>query len=418
MCLTGCNSPTPPSGGHDAGQACDATDATCQVAKPCDHTQPSCQHRVEIEINNTPATNDDVVQVKCTHPNHRHKVPCRAKLLGPPTSGMTVVLTNPDGRLRFPEAGDSTATLSLAADGSWSTFEISGENASGAMNDAVIQAHLDTAGGAIKGSKTVTVFTFDEAEIKITATGAYNFVGNSYTATGGHAADFAAKARIRPAGIDCSVPQVVNLRIGIMQESSNFQSTKTWNNPTIAWAPGVPSGTVINVAASINGTTAYAPTVSQPVADTDSIATPLYDQPGISNTVDPNSTKPPIGCAGGSSATSFDTPSGSVTPTLVRQHQNAGVTVATLTYKRATAGRTEHFRTFCVVFNTSTKQICALRQATWDLNVSSTGAAAQKATPNADGPATVDPVVGPPFANTVPQPTTITESGTTNFTKS
>jgi hypothetical protein len=57
--------------------------------------------RVSIQINNTPLAKDDVVQVKCDHPVRRFTVPCRIRLIGPATAPLTIVLTNPDGRLRL-----------------------------------------------------------------------------------------------------------------------------------------------------------------------------------------------------------------------------------------------------------------------------------------------------------------------------
>ena len=70
---------------------------------------------MEIEINDTPATNDDLVELKCDHPAHQNTVNCRirATAAGPAS---TVVLTNPDGRLRFPGPGDTTTTLTVPGD--------------------------------------------------------------------------------------------------------------------------------------------------------------------------------------------------------------------------------------------------------------------------------------------------------------
>ena len=41
---------------------------------------------VEIQINNTESTNDDVVQVMCNHPRHVFIVPCQIRLKGPATA--------------------------------------------------------------------------------------------------------------------------------------------------------------------------------------------------------------------------------------------------------------------------------------------------------------------------------------------
>ena len=199
----GCN-PTPPT---DAGGSLPGGVPTTPC--PCPN--------MEIEVNNTSATNDDLVQLQCTHPARRHNVSCRIRAQGGGTGNATIVLTNPDGRLRFPNSGDTTKTVTVPRSGSWVAFEISGETASNALNDAVIEAHCNTATGALKGRKTVTVFWFDQARIDIATPGTYRLVGNTLQSTGGNAANYSAQARIRPAGVDCSVPQVTDLRIGIMQ---------------------------------------------------------------------------------------------------------------------------------------------------------------------------------------------------------
>ena len=207
-----------------------------------------------------------------------------------------------------------------------------------------------------------------------------------------------------------------------MQESSNFQDATTWNTPRITWNPGVAVGTSVTVPTTMRQTTAYASTVVQPVADSAASVAPLYDQPGKGETLDPNSLQRPIGCqaAGGTAAaTSFDTPNQLAPATFAQAVQSGGVVVGQVTWtNRVNTTRVEHFRTFCVVFNTVTNQFCALRQATWDLNVDSAAAGDQHATANPDGPATVDPATGV-NANDVNQPTTAAAVGaaTTTFTK-
>ena len=161
---------------------------------------------MEIEINDTPATTDDCVQLKCTNPPGRHLIPCRIKVRGPAAQASSVVLTNPDGRLRF-GAADMTATVSVPADGSWAGFQISGEVGSAALNDAVIEAHCKTATGAIVATKTVTVFWYDQEKTTLTVGGSYALVGGVYTVTGSNAINHAVEARIRPAGVNCTAPK-------------------------------------------------------------------------------------------------------------------------------------------------------------------------------------------------------------------
>ena len=353
---------------------------------------------MEIEINNTPATDDDYVQLKWEHPVKRHIVHCRIRVPSPSAQSTTVVITNPDGRLRFPNDGDTTTTVTVPADGSWASFDISGQTGSTAMNDAVIQAHCNTAAGALLATKNVTVFWFDQAQITLTQGANYQISGGQYTTVGGHAITFSSQARIRPAGVNCAAPQVTNLRIGIMQESSNYQVTTTWDTPAITWNATAPAGTHIVMPTTMRQTTTYDPSVAQPVADTLVAVAPLYDRPAIAGaTLDENSLHPPIGCAGGAAATSFDTPSQGVPPTLSAPAMSAtGANVGRVTWGHlVNTTRTEHFRTFCVIFDTTTNEFDALREAIWTLALDSAGTAAnQHANVNADVAATATPATG------------------------
>src|SRR5260370_32664747 len=110
----------------------------------------------------------------------------------------TIVLTTPEGRLRFPDTADTTKAVILPTDGSWVSFEISGEKGSTAIGDAIIEAHCQTATGDLKGSKPVTVFWLDNVQIKITAGGNYTKSGGRFTVGGGPAVDYSPKARILP----------------------------------------------------------------------------------------------------------------------------------------------------------------------------------------------------------------------------
>jgi len=131
--------PTPPT---DAGGSLPGGVPTT----PCPLQCPN----MEIEVNNTSATNDDWVQLKC-------KLDCRARAIGNPPSDATVVLTNLDGRLRFPDDVDTTKTLILPRNGAWVPFQISGKIKSNAVGDAVIKAHCQSVTGPVVMTQNVTV---------------------------------------------------------------------------------------------------------------------------------------------------------------------------------------------------------------------------------------------------------------------
>ncbi len=132
--------PSSPVSGGAANQAADGVVEGC----PCP--------QMEIEINNTPETTDDFVPL---HTNQsRPEIPCRIRATTPGCSAQAI-LSNPDGRLRFP--GQTTTTVSLPADGSWSAFSISGETASAAARDALIEAHCSNGDHPLGASTSVTV---------------------------------------------------------------------------------------------------------------------------------------------------------------------------------------------------------------------------------------------------------------------
>lgn len=365
----------------------------------CDHPVGQCPQdcpTVEIEINNTPATNDDLVLLKCEHPSRRHTINCRIRSTG---SGNThsVVLTNPDGRLRFPNAGDTTKSLTVRDDGQWVSFEISGERGSDAMNDAVIQARCMSDSGPVIGTKTVTVVHFDQAQIDITTGGNYTLTGTRYTVVGANAVDYSSQARIRPSGVDCTAPQVRDLKIGIMQNTFPPRiRTTNWDSPTITWDAGVASGTSVTVPTTIRETKNVTVTAN----DSEASVAPLYDQPGKGGTLSPDSLKPPIGCTGGVAATSFDTPSRPTPATFsLPARTGGGVTVGQVVYNFVNVTHRDNFRTWAVVFNTSDNSFCTLRERVWRTDMDSAAIAPQRPTVDADSAPTVAPVTSPPFSN-------------------
>ena len=152
--------PGDPAAGGDAGAGVGAAVFECDV--PCPD--------VEIEINDSPDAKSDLVQLHSERPPARPTVNCRIRAVTLPPNPGAIVLTNPDGRLRF-GASDKTLSLTVPNDGSWVPFQISGETGSGAIGDAVIEAHCNTAKGALQGKKALTVFWFDSPKIELTPGG-------------------------------------------------------------------------------------------------------------------------------------------------------------------------------------------------------------------------------------------------------
>jgi hypothetical protein len=398
-----CKSPDPPNSGVEPN--CPPGSTT-----PCPYSCPA----MEIEINNTSAANDDLVLLKSDRPVHVFTTTCRIRAISGPAS--TVVLTNPDGRLRF--MGSPQQSLTVPADGSWVTFTMSGENGSLAIGDAKIEAHCSDARGPVKARKDVTVVWFDDGHIDIATPGTYAVSLGRFTTTGGNAADFSATARIRPAGVDCSAPQIRNLRIGIIQNGqAGTPRERVWDSPAITWNPGVAARTMVTVPTSMHRT------ITTPLNnDSEASVVPMYDQPGKTGTIDANSLQPPIGCTGSTAATSNDAPSTPMpTPLTLPATDSGGTVVGQVTYQVLKTFIRHNFLTWCAIFDTSTNDLWVLRERSWSVNADSSVAGTQASTDAADRAPAATPVLTPIFNTVLNDPANATTArmgaATTTFTK-
>ena len=352
---------------------------------------------VEIEINKTPSSNDDLVAVKCIIPAGAATTPCRIRGKSKKAGGFTVVLTNPDHRLRFAD-NKETLQIDVPSDGGWFNFEISGAKGSDKLNDAIIEAHCETDTGDLVGKKPVTVFWFDQTQMEVSSAGTYapDPLELAYTVLGGFAVTLKASARIRPSGVDCGAPQVKDLRVGIIQNSFPPDGSRSrtrrvvYGPPEIDWDSTAPKGARVKVPAQWerNFATSTASNDAKPTS------APLYALP------DGNMLKPPVGCKGGGSTDSRDTPgtelrqaikvrvsdgSGSgdaperepVSDDTGKKLENApvingrGKTLGTARYPFQRVFHEEKFMDWAVIFNVKTKEFCCLRQRGWALDLDS-----------------------------------------------
>jgi hypothetical protein len=262
---------------------------------------PAPTPTVEIQIRKTATSDDDLVLLACQHPRGRMKVPCRIRLTSQETNPVTVVLTTPDGRLRFPEEADEAKTLTLQPSRKWVQFQISGQVASDTVGDAVINAHLDSALGPVIGKKHVTVVSFRNPLIRLTRLSPYEYD----TADGlidvpppGAAVLFEAQADIHPPLVNCDAPPLANLRIAIIQDEIDEEQVDTYDNPSIKWEDHVPDGVIVAVPKVISQTQTLNRSVHPgPISDFKDSA-PLYS-------VD---TVRPLGCGQGGTLEATDTP--------------------------------------------------------------------------------------------------------------
>jgi hypothetical protein len=217
-----------------------------------------------------------------------------------------------------------------------------------------------------------------------------------FTVAGAHAVDFTAHARIRPNGVNCAAPQIRDLRVGLMQNTVPPRGrTRIFGPPAMNWAPGVASGTHVTIPARQQTVTAVAQTSN----DSEASVAPLYDQPGKAGTLDPSSLKPPIGCAGGANATSFDTPSTPIPgPLAVPVTDGAGHAVGTANYPFEKLLHKDNFVTWAAIVNVTSGNFAPMLQRTWTLDLDTSDPGKNRPGIGAEAAASV-PVTAAPFSN-------------------
>jgi hypothetical protein len=362
-----------------------------------------CDVPIEIQVNMTPETTDDVVQLKCDHPSHRHVVACRIRInssAGPkapsPPAGadVTVVLTNPDGRLRFAnlfglpktlvvstQNAVETKKVVLPKNGGWATFYITGEERSLKIGDAVIEVHRDSAKGPVCAKKQVTVFWFGEAKVTVTAGAQYKFNDQgAFKASPPPSVRLSASARIMPKDLDHSAPQIDPLRIAIMQEmlTDYFESVTYADPPSPNWDPAVAVGESITVPLSFRVDVKLKSTVKAPLNDR---RTPRQDKPklkdpwplysnesfdndeGEKRTAEKMNMKQvsialPLGRQGGGPVLTWDSPDteGTLGVPYFQARETPRQQRTLIEYRISEWAFRQRYRTFCVVWNKVTHQ--------------------------------------------------------------
>ncbi|HWN41720.1 MAG TPA: hypothetical protein VNW71_05830 [Thermoanaerobaculia bacterium] len=366
---------------------------------------------VEVEVNLTPDRNDDMVEVKSNVASgNRRKTRVRVRLPATAPNDVTVVVTNPDGRLRFPETADTTKTLTLPK-GVWVEFEISGEVRSDAKDDAVIELHQDTADGTLLARRTVTVFYF-ASEIKVIPGGYYSLVPltsseSSFTATGTPAVTFEAQATLHPSGLDCTASPLKDLYIGLVQNVKT-ERLVYFDNPTIACLPGNRGKS-----RTVPAARAVRTRIVNELNDSEPAHAPLYSKR-------PQALALPHGClgGGGGTATEVDTPKVEVNLSLAIQPSSpGGVPEGTVTYQFDSVTMADNFKIWAVSYDSVTDIVVPLRESEWYLQVDSAVTTPQRATAiTFDRAPTFAPVVSGPFFNEEIQCVQPTDPGCKNKT--
>lgn len=336
---------------------------------PVDHTEAT-NWEVEIEPYNTADTVDDVVALGGS-------TNCRIRLSTSETEDKQITLvcpqinaTNTSKRISFshasiPTASDGTLSLTLPKDGSWIPFSIYGAVGSERIGDAVIEAHRSAADGELKASADISVFWFQTPLMTISTSGAtytFNAAAGSLLPSGGNlnqgVVTLTAQITRQPPGLSCNAPQLINRKVGIVQNAVAPNAYKAvWDSPV--WDSPIAGDSVI-VPAQYKYTEALASTKAD-VAEGNS--GPCY--------VTPESV-----CTG-MSVTS-DTP----TMTIVKENTIPAKTVkgipTSVTYKRLISMNIEaDFLDWCVLYDAAlaTTNLAQATQAQvesdWNLHVGS-----------------------------------------------
>jgi hypothetical protein len=348
---------------------------------------PTPTPTVEIQIRKTARSDDDLVLLACQHPRGRMKVPCRIRLTSQEANPVTIALTTPDGRLRFPKEADWSKTLTLQPSGKWVQFQISGQAASENVGDAVINAHLDSALGPVIGNKRVTVVSFRNPLIRVTRGSPYKWDpadGSLEVPEPGAAVLFEAAASIYPPQVKCDVPPLESVYIAIIQDVIDYEKVDTLDNPSIEWEQHVPDGKTVGVPKVISYTRSFDRSVHPgPISDWDESprsTPPLYN--------DGDDAVRPLGCDEGGTVEDVDSPANWEATTHSQTALIDAAPVGTVTWNRLLRRELRfQFRTYCVVYDFASGdsegkhgKYCALSQTDWELSLDSSAQPPERVT--------------------------------------
>lgn len=371
--------------------------------------------RIEIQLNDTDDTTDDLVRLKVAIPEKRWWINGTVRSVNA-TEDIDVTLTSPDGRLMFSTFGGGQPSANyeiqgLSKNGLPTIFAITGEKKSNSKGDAVIEVHQGGAAGPVIGTKSATVFYFDPSDITIGRGGSYSLDNDGLYAPDGVAVHFSGAGIIKPSGVNCSAPQIKDIKIGFAQNSTSSYDRLEYTFHDMVWDKDS-NGQPLIGAPFPPGTQAIAPaklisetTVSGQVCDSDPSALPVYDQPTATTPPhNPLSLTIPQGCNNGQPAASTDTPTSSnAGPRTWPALRGDGTQVATAYYKKSRAQIIATYEVWAVTYDKSEidpgTSVIPLRQTTWSLNVDSSLSNQYATVPDKDRDPTFAPLTARPLAN-------------------
>ena len=321
----------------------------------------------------------------------RLRTPCHVWVEGTPDAAVKVVLKNPDTKLLFTKALAATTKLTLPADGTKVGFLLYGEKASAAIGDAKVEAHLDDATDQLLGDQKVTVFFF-EPTLTLAPDGLYSIIDNVYRPAIGHVGiNMGASAKAKPDTVNVDAGVLRDIDISICQNLIKDRVSLLENKPQVKWGANVEAGTKVKVPSTITVETNN----PNPSNDTDEADDPLYTQ----DFARPNAPAMATRDSPRDDGAKFD---------ISVKDVDTGEIVGTAMYNLDSVTYDDHWRTWAVAYQKSSKAEFPLMENTWDLDFKSTDLAAkQKATTGAAAVAATNPPLrGAPFSNNLIKPTT------------
>lgn len=285
---------------------------------------------------------------------------------------MAVVLTNPDGKLRFSRAGalGQTASMTLSKDGSWSNVTLVGYDKSSSASDTKVEVHKDSPSGDIKKSAVCTVYWFTMPKMETTKGNNYDFVGVYYQPSPKPAVNMLAEYKLQPTGLDCTAPQFANLgNLAICQNAKGGYAVY-WDKPAVVFYDYAPATAKVTVAKQYKRINSI-PTELGWVDDSYAAAgNGLY-----------HGTTVPI--CGDGLLPETDPPAEPADESKIVgevKDDNTGLAVGMLYYThRLKVTMEASFVDWAVEYNPSTKTVNALRQTDWSLSLDSSSDTPQAA---------------------------------------
>jgi hypothetical protein len=194
--------------------------------------------KVDLEVNDTPGTNDDIVRksIQIDDQNYRQWVPCKLKIDSSMVSALAPFIVSSAGSgvefYKVPAGGEDpdndttpTSDITLVASDFSNDFAeffvCGGGSASNSIGDIDINVTLDSASTPIF-SKALTVYEFSNELLETVPGSPYSLLQNpanpsEYRLTSSLATWLIASSDIEPVGLDHSAPQLSNHQLSFSQ---------------------------------------------------------------------------------------------------------------------------------------------------------------------------------------------------------